>query len=62
MDRRGAPDDSMTSLSRLNELTAAEGPARELIERLGYTHMPREVLTAEREVLLRDRLNGAGIL
>ena len=53
----------MTSPARLNELTAAENPARELLERLGYSYVPREVLAAEREgereVLLRGRLTAA---
>ena len=39
----------MTSPTKLNELSAAEDPARELLERLGYTHVPREELAAERE-------------
>ena len=38
----------MTS-PKLNELNSAENPARELLERLGYTHVPREELAAERE-------------
>ena len=39
----------MTTPARLNELTAAENPARELLERLGWAYVPREVLAAERE-------------
>ena len=42
----------MAGPTKLNELTAAETPARELLERLGYTHVPREELAAEREMLL----------
>ena len=34
----------MTSPSKLNELNYAENPARELLERLGYEHAPREAL------------------
>ena len=53
----------MTSPARLNELNYAENPARELLERLGYEYVPREVLAAEREgereVLLRGRLTSA---
>ena len=53
----------MTSPARLNELNSAENPARELLERLGYAYVPREVLAAEREgereVLLRGRLTAA---
>jgi hypothetical protein len=39
----------VTTPARLNELSAAEDPARELLERLGYEYVPREVLAAERE-------------
>ena len=39
----------MTPTRKLNELNSAENPARELLERLGYTHVPREELAAERE-------------
>ena len=53
----------MTSPARLNELTAAENPARELLERLGYAYVAREELAAEREgereVLLTRRLTAA---
>jgi type I restriction enzyme R subunit len=53
----------MTSPADLNELHHAETPARELLERLGYTYVPREALAAERgderDVLLRDRLTSA---
>ena len=41
----------MTSPARLNELNYAENPARELLERLGYVHVPREALAAERAVV-----------
>ena len=34
----------MTAPARLNELGAAEDPARELLERPGYTYVPREEL------------------
>jgi type I restriction enzyme R subunit len=53
----------MTTPARLNELSAAEDPARKLLEQLGYEYMPREVLAAEREgereVLLTGRLTAA---
>ncbi|MEX1023213.1 MAG: type I restriction endonuclease subunit R [Dehalococcoidia bacterium] len=53
----------MTISDRLNELNHAETPARELLERLGYAYVPREVLAAEREdergVLLTGRLTAA---
>ena len=39
----------MTFAVELNELTAAEDPARELLERLGYAYVAREELAAERE-------------
>ena len=49
----------MTTPAKLNELNSAENPARELLERLGYEYVPREVLAAEREgereVLLKGR-------
>ena len=32
----------MTTPRRLNEPTAAEDPARELLERLGYEYVPSE--------------------
>ena len=41
----------MTTPARLNELNSAENPARELLERLGYTPVPREVLAAVRSVV-----------
>ena len=47
----------------LNEFNNAENPARELLERLGWTYVPREILAAERsverEVLLKGRLKKA---
>ena len=53
----------MTSSSKLNELILAEIPARELLERLGWTCVPREELAGEREdergVLLEGRLTAA---
>ncbi len=53
----------MTGTDRLDELSHAENPARELLEKLGWTYVPREVLAAERdderEVLLKERLRRA---
>ncbi len=53
----------MTSPSKLNEYNHAEEPARLLLERLGWTHVPREALAEERrderEVLLKGRLRAA---
>ena len=53
----------MTAPDDLNELNHAEKPARELLERLGYTYVPRAALAAERdderEVLLTGRLTSA---
>ena len=53
----------MTPPRKLNELNSAENPARELLERLGYTYVAREELAAEREgerdVLLTRRLTAA---
>ena len=53
----------MTAPDAPNELTLAETPARELLERLGWTYVPRETLAAERDderdVLLRGRLTAA---
>ena len=53
----------MTSPSKLNELNHAEDPARRLLERLGWTYVPREALASERgnerEVLLKGRLSRA---
>lgn len=52
-----------TSQSRINELTEAETPARELLEKLGYTCVPRAALATERaderDVLLEGRLAAA---
>ena len=49
--------------TNLNELNHAENPACELLERLGWTYVPRAVLAAEREdergVLLTGRLSAA---
>src|SRR5579883_284834 len=48
---------------KINELNEAEEPAKELLRRLGYTYVPRDVLAAERdgerEVLLKGRLRRA---
>ena len=53
----------MTTTAKLNELTLAENPARDLLERLGWTFAPREILAVERdderEVFLRGRLMAA---
>ena len=53
----------MTTPSALNEYSQAEEPARVLLERLGWTYVPREALAAERggerEVLLKGRLRAA---
>ena len=53
----------MTTPFRLNEYNHAEAPARQLLERLGWTYVPREPLAAERanerEVLLKGRLRAA---
>ena len=53
----------MTTPSALNEYSQAEEPARALLERLGWTYVPREALAAERsgerEVLLKGRLRAA---
>ncbi len=53
----------MTSPDKLNELNHVENPARELLERLGWTYVPREELAAERDddrdVLLYGRLTAA---
>ena len=49
--------------NRLNEFHHAEDPARQLLDRLGWTYVPREALAAERsderEVLLKGRLRAA---
>ena len=53
----------MTAPAKLDELSQAENPARELLEKLGWTYVPRETLAAERnderEVLLKARLRRA---
>ena len=53
----------MTTPNKLNELNHAEDPARQLLERLGWTYVLREGLAeergGEREVLLKDRLRAA---
>ncbi len=53
----------MTNSARLSELHHAENPARELLECLGWTYVPRETLVAERdderEVLLKGRVRAA---
>ena len=38
----------MTTPAKLNELHHAENPARELLEKLGWTYVPRETLAADR--------------
>ena len=53
----------MTSPAKLNEINHAEDPARRLLERLGWSYVPREALASERgnerEVLLKGRLSRA---
>src|SRR3990172_8913576 len=54
----------MTSpADKVNELNEAELPAIALLQRLGYTYVPREILAPERdnerEVLLKGRLKSA---
>ena len=53
----------MSSHAKLNEYNHAEAPARQLLERLGWTYVPRDALAAERgderEVLLKGRLRRA---
>ena len=53
----------MTTPAKLNEYNHAEEPARVLLERLGWTYVPRETLAAERggerDVLLKGRLRAA---
>ena len=53
----------MTSPAKLNELHHAEVPARALLEQLGWTYVPRDVLAKDRgdqrDVLLRARLKKA---
>ncbi len=52
-----------TTPAKLNEFNHAEDPARWLLERLGWTYVPREALASERgderEVLLKGRLRAA---
>ena len=53
----------MTTPAKLNELNAAEDPARRLLQRLGWIYVHRDALASERrdehEVLLRGRLRRA---
>ena len=53
----------MLTPNKLNEFNHAEDPARQLLERLGWTYVPRESLTVERggerEVLLDSILRSA---
>src|SRR3990170_3405990 len=53
----------MTPSDKVNELNEAELPAVALLQRLGYTYVPREILAPERdnerEVLLKGRLKAA---
>ena len=53
----------MTTPTKLNELNAAEDPARRLLERLGWIYVHRDAIASERrdehEVLLRGRLRSA---
>ena len=51
----------MPTPNKLNELNHAEDPARQLLERLGWTYVPRASLErgGEREVLLKGRLRAA---
>ena len=53
----------MTTHAKLNEFNHAEEPARVLLERLGWTYVPRESLAEERnierETLLKGRLRRA---
>ena len=53
----------MTTHAKLNEFNHAEEPARVLLERLGWTYVPRESLAeernTERETLLKGRLRTA---
>ena len=52
-----------SSPAKLNEFNHAEEPARALLERLGYTYVPRDELASERDderrVLLAGRLTAA---
>ena len=53
----------MNTFSKLDELSHAEIPAWELLEKLGWTYVPCEVLAVERdderEVLRKERLSAA---
>ena len=53
----------MPTPNKLNEFNHAEDPARILLERLGWIHVPRASLEedreGEREVLLKERLRAA---
>ncbi len=53
----------MTTPNKFNDLNQAEEPARVLLEKLGWTYVPREALAAERggerEALLKGRLKAA---
>ena len=53
----------MTTPAKLNEFNHAEDPARVLLEKLGWTYVPRAELAAERgderDVLLKGRLRAA---
>ena len=53
----------MTTPNKLNELNHAEDPARQMLERLGWTYVPRDALAAERgderEILLKGRLRAS---
>ena len=55
----------MTAIAfhKINELNEAEEPAKELLRKLGYTYVPRDILAAERDgeraVLLKGRLRQA---
>ena len=53
----------MTSPAKLNEYNHAEEPALRLLERLGWTYVPRDALAAERgderQVLLKHRLKAS---
>ena len=53
----------LLSVNKLDESSHAENPARDLLERLGWTYAPREMLAAERDderdVLLGRRLRDA---
>ena len=53
----------MTSPTKLNEYNHAERPAVELLQKLGWTYVPREALAPERRderaVLLKGRLRAA---